>query len=96
MAQINVNIQAVRNANYILPPLVYRMEHCERALAVLRWRIDINSTDSKNIKEELTIVNKEIEIIKEKIETLYKMTNSCMEQYMLAENQLEKKATDFI
>ena len=96
MVEINVNIQAVRNDNYALYPLIYQLEQCERTIAVLRWRMDSDNVKAVQIREELTAVCKEIEIIKKKIEDLHHITKLCMEQYIMLENDLEKRAEDFL
>lgn len=96
MAHIHVNIQAVQNHNCALYPLLYQLEQCERAIAVLRWRMDAANSEEEQIREELSFICKEIEMIKQKVEELYRVTDNCMEQYIMLEAHLDKAADDFI
>ncbi len=95
MAEISVKIEEVRKDNYILPSLISRLDNCERAVAVLRWRIQTGMKDAGRIKDELRIICQEIEKLKEKMETLYKVTDLCMNQYADTEALLNRRAGDF-
>lgn len=95
MARIQVQIDEVRNDNYLLPSLVSKLDSCEKEMAVLRWRMPVNVEGMDAIREELQNTKRELGAIREKIDALYRITNDCMNQYAEVERQNEAHAQDF-
>lgn len=92
---IHINIQEVRHSNYTLPSLIGRLDNCEKDIAVMKWRLPEELVCTQQVREELDLIRKELETVKDKIENLYYVTNMCMEQYAEAERQIDKRAQDF-
>ncbi len=96
MGRIQIQIQEVRNDNYTLPSLISKLDNCEKELAVLRWRMPSDIKGINEIKDHMLKVKNEIEDIKEKINSLYRITNICVNEYASVENRIERRANDFM
>lgn len=95
MADIKINTQEVRNDNYTLPRLISSLDNCERALAVMKWRIPSDVANAESIRQRLFEEQKCFRMIQEKLERLYCQTNDCMDQYEETERILFARAKDF-
>lgn len=96
MAQIYVNIQAVKNDNNRLYSLIWQVEQCEDAMAALMKKIDEEDLMMADMREELLVITAEIRRIQEKIRGLYHITNRCMDEYIILENELEQRVGEFL
>ncbi len=85
MSQIYINLSEVRNANYEMPSLASKADNAKRAVGLMRYRIPTDVAERYNIKQRLGDVYLEISKIEAKIDELYAVTNSCVEQYARAE-----------
>ena len=96
MAQINVKIQAVRNDNLTLYSLIWQVEQCETAMNMLIKKVVEENFGMPGMQEELCLITATLRKIQEKMQNLYHITNQCMNQYIILENELEQRAEDFL
>lgn len=96
MAQINVKIQAVRNDNLTLYSLIRQIEQCETAMNMLIKKVAEENLGMSGMQEELWLITVTLRKIQEKMKKLYHITNQCMDQYIILENELEQHAEDFL
>lgn len=95
MADIQVDTREVRNDNYTLPRLISSLDNCERAIAVMKWRIPKEVRNAEELKQQLAEAQRRFRSIQDKIEKLYSQTNYCMDQYEETERILFARAKDF-
>lgn len=95
MADIQINTQEVRNDNYVLPRLISRLDNCERAIAVMKWRIPTEVGNAGEIRQHLAEQQRRLRAVQDRLEKLYGQTNACMDQYEETERILTARAKDF-
>ncbi len=87
MSRIYVNISEIRNANYGMPSLSSKADNVKRAVGLMRYRVIAEVAARYSIKERLNDVYREIGKIEEKMDEMYAVTNSCVEQYDQTERE---------
>lgn len=95
MAQINIDMKKVRNANYNLPSVISNLSAQKRDVNMLKWRIPSEVQDRRRIRERLNSVLKDIEKVEQQLNDVYKVTGSAVSQYMNMEANLTVNASRF-
>lgn len=95
MAEINIDIKRVRNANYDLPPIISNLSAQKKSISMLKWRIPSEIQDRRNIRERLDAVLREMDRAEQQLNDIYKVTGSAVTQYMNMETNLTANASRF-
>ena len=95
MAEINIDIKKVRNANYNLPPMISSLSAQKKYVNMLKWRIPSEIQDRRNIRERLNSILRELDRAEQQLNDIYKVTGSAVTQYMNMEANLTTNASRF-
>lgn len=95
MAEINIDIKKVRNANYNLPPMISSLSAQKKYVNMLKWRIPSEIQDRRNIRERLNSILREMDRAEQQLNDIYKVTGSAVTQYMNMETNLTANASRF-
>ena len=95
MAEIKIDIKKVRNANYDLPSIISNLSAQKRNISMLKWRIQSEIQDRRNIGGRLDSAIREMDRIEQQLDDIYKVTGSAVTQYMNMETRLTANASKF-
>lgn len=95
MADINIDIKKVRNANYNLPPMISNLSAQKRYVNMFKWRIPSEIQNRKNIRERLDSILREMDRAEQQLNDIYKVTGNAVTQYMNMDNKLTANALKF-
>lgn len=96
MAEINIDLRKVRNANYNLPSVISNYSAQKRNLNMLKWRIASEIQDRRHIRERLDSVLREMDRGERQLNEIYKVTGSAVTQYMKMEDKMTSNASMFL
>ena len=95
MPRLYVNLYEVRKANYGLRPLEFKIKHVKADIKTIKYRIPTEISQKRRIRERINQVCSDISRLEKKIDELYQITSSCMEQYEYAELKNTENAKGF-
>ena len=95
MSKLYVNPYEVRRANYRLRPLEAQVSHVRADLRKIKGKIPLEISQKRQIRQRIGQVCSDISRLERKIEELYEITGSCMEQYEYAELKNTENAKMF-
>lgn len=95
MSKINICLSEVRNANYRIPSLVSKLDNVKSAIGLMRYRIPKDVIEKYDIKQRMNNVYQELNSLEQKLDEIYDVTNSCVDQYLYTEQVNNKNAKLF-
>lgn len=95
MAEINIDIKKVRNANYNLPPIISNLSAQKKYVSMLKWRVPSEIQDRRGIRERFVSVLRELDRAERLLNDIYNVTGSAVTQYMNMETNLTANASRF-
>lgn len=95
MAEINIDMKKVRNANYNLPSVISSLSVQKRDINMMKWRIPSEIQNRRNIQGRLNSILREIEKVEQQLTDVYNVTGSAVAQYMNMEVDLTTNASKF-
>lgn len=95
MAEINIDMKKVRNANYNLPSVISSLSVQKRDINMMKWRIPSEIQNRRNIQGRLNSILREIEKVEQQLTDVYNVTGSAIAQYMNMEAGLITNASKF-
>ena len=95
MAEINIDMKKVRNANYNLPSVISSLSVKKRDINMMKWRIPSEIQNRRNIQGRLNSILREIEKVEQQLTGGYNVTGSAVAQYMNMEADLTTNASKF-
>ena len=95
MAEINIDMKKVRNANYNLPSVISSLSVQKRDINMMKWRIPSEIQNRRNIQGRLNSILREIEKVEQQLTDVYNVTGSAVAQYMNMEAGLTTNAAKF-
>ena len=67
MAEINIDMKKVRNANYNLPSVISSLSVQKRDINMMKWRIPSEIQNRRNIQGRLNSILREIEKVEQQL-----------------------------
>ena len=95
MSEIRIDLKKVRKANYNLPSVVSNLSAQKRYVNMIRWRVPSEIQERREIQKRLDEILKRIEKEEERIQEIYKVTGSAVQQYVNLETALTENASKF-
>ncbi len=95
MSEIRIDLKKVRKANYNLPAVVSNLSSQKRYVNMIRWRVPSEIQERREIQKRLDEILKRIEKEEERIQEIYKVTGSAVQQYVNLETTLTENASKF-
>lgn len=96
MSKIQVDLGAIRSANYNVPNISSKVNNTKRMLGIVKWKIPEDIVARYSIRQRIENVYSEIDQIEKKLNEIHSVTNSCVCQYEKAENDNTHNADMFI
>ena len=96
MKKIDIDISKTRNVNYNISPIVSSVSAQRRNVNLLKWRISPDVQNRRNISSRLNAAVSELESIEKKLNEIYRITESALDQFAETENKLNKNADAFL
>ena len=96
MSRIQIDLSAVRSANYNVPNISSKVNNTKRSVGILKWRIPDEIAGRYNIRQRMEKVYTDIDQLENKINALHDITSSCVLQYESVENENNRNADMFI
>lgn len=95
MAEVNIDFKKLHNASAGLSSKEYMFSNIRRTTSLLRWKLPDEIKKRRNIDGRLETVLKQIQIAEELMHEIKTITNSCIIQYLQAENSITSNANKF-
>ena len=95
MPDVDIDIKRVRNANYCLPSVVSNLAAQKKYINMLKWKIPSEIQERRDIQRRLDDIIKRIEKEEERLNAIYKVTGSAVQQYISLETTLTRNASRF-
>lgn len=96
MAEVNIDLRKMHNASARLSSKEYMFSNIRRTTSLLRWKLPEEIKTRRDIDRRLEAVLSQIQIAEELMHEIKTTTNSCIIQYMQAENNITSNADKFI
>lgn len=93
--KLKINMSAVRDVNYTLPPMITKMSGIQRGVGLLRWRVPAQLQQEREIGNRLAKVHREAGELVDELAQLYDMVNHCIDMYDRTERQNDENASQF-
>ena len=71
MAEINIDMKKVRNANYNLPSVISSLSVQKRDINMMKWRIPSEIQNRRNIQGRLNSILREIEKVEQQLSLIH-------------------------
>ena len=95
MAEINIDLKKMHNASAKLSSKEYMFSNIRRTTSLLRWKLPEEIKKRRDIDRRLENVLRQIQIAEQLMHEIKTTTNSCILQYMQAENSITSNAEKF-
>lgn len=96
MAEINIDFKKMHNASAGLSAKEYMFSNIRRTTSLLRWKLPEEIKKRRDIDRRLETVLSQIQIAEQLMHEIKTTTNSCISQYMQAENSITGNANKFM
>lgn len=95
MTTINIDIKKVQSANYDLPPTISNLSIQKKYIRMLKQQIPAEIQNRRYIRERLDAALRELDRAGQQLDSIYRVTESAVEQYMDMETRLTANASKF-
>lgn len=92
MAEVNINLKKLHNASTMFSSKEYAFTNIRRTTNLLRWKLPEDVTKRKDIGRRLETVLQQIKAAEQLMHEIKTTTNSCILQYVQAENKITSNA----
>ncbi len=95
MARIDIDVNTVKNANYAVPQMVSGVSNIKRSIGLLKWRIDPEIMNRRNVRDKIENIIKELGTAEKELNDTYVVTEDILGQYLESEQTLSVFANKF-
>ncbi len=88
MSYIQIDLSKVKNANNLIPRIGSSIAGIRRNVGLLRWRVDPEVLNRRNVREKLNHIVSELEKVEQNVEKIYTVTEDIIAQYNDSEQKL--------
>lgn len=96
MADINIDLKKMHNASAKLAAKEYMFSNIRRTLGLIRWKLPEELKTKKDIEKRINNVLKQVQVAEQLMHEIKTTTNSCISQYVQAENKNSANAKKFL
>lgn len=96
MADIEIDFEKMYRASAYLSSRAYMFSNIRRTVGLSRWKLPEDIKKQKNIGKRMEDVMKQLQAAEQLMSEMKTVTNSCISQYMKAENRNTNNANKFI
>lgn len=95
MAGVNIDLKKMHNASVRLSSKEYMFSNIRRTTSLLQWKLPEKIKKRRDIDRRMETVLKQIQVAEQLMREIKTTTNSCITQYMMAENNITSNADKF-
>ena len=96
MAYVNIDLKKMHNASAKLATKEYLFSNVRRTVGLIRWKLPDELRQKKDIERRINNVLKQVQMAEQLMHEIKTTTNSCISQYVQAENHNNDNAKKFL
>lgn len=96
MTDIYINFEKIHRASSYLSSKSYLFFSIRRTVGLSRWKLPDKVKKQKNVENRIEEIMRQLQIAEQLMNEMKTVTNSCISQYMNAENVNTDNANKFI